>query len=337
MMLLFKNIRYFYLKTLVFTFSFFLFGHSFVFAQSTALQNFPNKPIKILVGFSQGGAPDFIARIIAQKLSESWKQPVIVENKVGAGGALAAQFLSTSPADGYTLLSITSSHAVLPALNSQLPYDTLKDFTGVTLTSIAPTWVLVSPSLGVKNLQELLTLAKSGVRELNYSSAGIGSFMHFSGELFKEATGINAVHIPYRGPSEAIIETASGRIDFVLSPIGASSGLVKEGKLIAINVTGKERIAEFPMVPTLAESGLPGFYLTTFTGLIAPGKTPPVLIEKLSQEIGRILALPDVKTKFKAFGVDSTSSSGEEFDKMIAEKVATFSKTAKLANLIKGI
>lgn len=296
-------------------------------------KDFPSRTIRIVVGFTPGGAPDVTARIIAQKLSERWKQPVVVENRAGAGGSVAAAHVASSAADGYTLFSVTSSHAVAPAINSKLPYDTLKDFTSVTMTSIAPTWVLVSPSLGVKTLKDFIALAKSKPGQLNFSSAGVGSFMHFSAELFNDAAGIKAQHIPMKGPPEALTEVMAGRVQYTVSPIGAAAPLVKDGKLIALGVTGKKRLKDFPNVPTVAEAGLPGLFIETWTGLVVPSKTPPAIVAKLNKEIGEILRMPDVVARWEAFGVDSVPTTSAEFDKVIADNVAAFTKAAKAANI----
>lgn len=304
-----------------------------VLAQEQSAQDYPSRSIRIVVGFSPGGAPDVTARIIAQKLTDAWKQPVVVENRAGAGGAVAAQHVANAAADGYTLLSVTSAHAVAPVINSKLPYDTLKDFISITMTSVAPTWVLVSPSLGVKSLKEFIALAKAKPGQLNYSSAGVGSFMHFSAEVFNGAAGIKAQHIPYKGPPEALTETVTGRVQYVVSPIGAASSLVRDGKLIALGVTGKERIPEFPNLPTLSESGLPGFHLVTWTGLVVPAKTPPAIVAKLNREVSGILKQPDVKSRWAAFGVESVPTTPAEFDKVIADNIDAFKKAAQAANI----
>lgn len=302
-------------------------------AQAQSSSDYPNKTIRIVVGFSPGGAPDITARFIAHRLSEIWKQPVIVENRPGAGSAIAAQYVASAPADGYTLLCVTNAHAVAPAINSHLSYDTLKDFSGITMMSIAPTWVLVSPSLGVKSLKELIARAKEKPGQFNYSSAGIGSFAHFSAALFNSATGIEAQHVPFRGPPEALNALLSGDVQYYLSPIGAAASFVRAGKLIALGVTGKERIPEFPNIPTVAESGFPGFQLMTWTGLVAPARTPQPIIAKLNQEITAILKEPDLMKAWAAIGVDAAPTTPTAFDKIIADDVATFTKAARAANI----
>jgi tripartite-type tricarboxylate transporter receptor subunit TctC len=302
-------------------------------AQDPSAQAFPSKPVRIIVGFTPGGAPDITARMLAQKLSERWNQQVIVENRAGAGSTIAANYVATSPADGHTLLSATSSHAAAPAVYAKLPYDPLKDLVGIIMTSDAPTWVLVSPSLGVKSAEQLIALAKSKPGQLNYASAGVGSFMHFSAELFRIASGIEVMHIPFKGVPEALTEAMTGRVDFVVAPIGAAVNFVRDGKLVALGVTGRRKLAQFPDVPVLAESALPGFYVNTWTGLIAPARTPRAVVMKINQEVANIMKEPDVVKRWSALGVDSVPTTPEAFDKIIADDIAAFMKAARAANL----
>jgi tripartite-type tricarboxylate transporter receptor subunit TctC len=298
-----------------------------------AASDYPNQTIRIVVGFTPGGAPDITARIIAEKLNETWKHPVIVENKPGAGGAVAARYVAESAADGYTLLSITNAHAVAPAITANLPYDTVKDFAAISMTSIAPNWVLVSPALNVHSLKELVALAKEKPNQLNFGSAGVGSFMHFAAAMFNDAVGIQAQHVPYKGPPEALADTVAGRLQYVVSPIGAALGLVRADKLVALAVTGKDRLAEFPDVPTVAESGYPGFQLLTWTGLLAPAHTPPAVVDKINAAVGEILKQPEVQAKFQAISVVPTASSPSEFNKRIADTVAEYTAAARKAGI----
>lgn len=298
-----------------------------------AASAFPSRTVRIVVGFTPGGAPDVTARFIAQKLTEMWKQPVIVENRPGAGSAVAAQYVANSPADGYTLLSVTSAHAVLPAINPQLSYDTRKDFVGVTLTSTAPMWVLVAPSLGLKSVKDLIAYAKEKPDQLNYSSAGVGSLMHFGAEMFNGAAGIKAQHIPYKGPPEALTDIVTGRVQFAISPIGVSASLVKDGKLVAVGVTGNKRLSDFPDVPTMAQAGLPAFTVGTWTGLLAPAKTPPDIVAKINRDVIAILEQEDTKARWVTFGVDPATSTSAEFDKLIAADIDSFTAAARAANV----
>jgi tripartite-type tricarboxylate transporter receptor subunit TctC len=311
-----------------------LFGFSqLVAAQEQAAADYPNRTIRIVVGFTPGGAPDITGRVIAHNLNEMWKQPVVVENRPGAGSTIAARYVATSPPDGYTLLSITNAHAVAPAITARLPYDTLKDFAPITMTSSAPKWILVPPSLGVRTLAELIALARQNPNQLNYPSSGIGSFMHFGAALFNDVAGIQAQHIPFKGPPEALTETIAGRVQYVVSPIGAAISFVREGKLLALAVTGKERLREFPNVPTVAESGFPGFEQTTWTGLLAPAHTPPAIIAKLNHTVAAMLKQDSVREKWAALGVDPVSTTPAELEKQIADDVATYTAAASKANI----
>lgn len=311
----------------------FCFDLSRAGAAAETASDYPSQTIRIVVGFTPGGAPDVTARILGDKLSGILGRPVIVENKPGAGGAIAARYVAKSTADGYTLLSITNAHAVAPALNSNLPYDTIKDFAPITMTSIAPNWVLVSPALNVNSLKGLIALAKEKPNQLNFGSAGVGSFMHFAAAMFNGVVGIQAQHVPYKGPPEALEDTVAGRVQYVVSPIGAALGVVRAGKLIPLAVTGKERLAEFPDVPTVAESGYPGFELLTWTGLLAPAHTPPAIVDKINAAVGEILKQPDVQAKFKAISVEPIATTPAQFDKRIADAVAEYTAAAQKANI----
>jgi tripartite-type tricarboxylate transporter receptor subunit TctC len=300
-------------------------------AQETS--DYPNRTIRIIVGFTPGGAPDVTARVIAQSLQEQWKQPVVVENRPGAGSAIAAQYVASAAPDGYTLMSITNAHAVAPAINPRLGYDAVKDFAPVTMTSSAPKWILVSPKLGVKTLKDLVALARKKPNELNYPSSGGGSFMHFSSAMFNDAVGIEAQHIPFKGPSEALTETIAGRVQYAISPIGASAGLVRDGQLIALAVTGKQRLPDFPDVPTVAEAGFPGTEQTTWTAMLAPARTPAAIVAKLNQAIGALLKQPDVMKRWAAFGIDPVSTTPDELSKILTQEIADFTNAARKANI----
>ncbi len=306
-----------------------------VFAEDAA-SDYPDQLIRIIIGFTPGGAPDITARILAPKLSEIWKQPVIVENRPGAGSEIAARYVADSAPDGYTLFSITNAHAVVPAVSPHVPYDAVKDFTAITMTSIAPNWVLVAPGLGVHTFKDFIALARSKPNTLNFGSAGVGSFMHFAGEMFNDAVGIQAQHVPYKGPPEALADTVAGRVQYVVSPIGAALGLVRAGKLIPIAVTGKERLPEFPNVPTVAESGFPGFELLTWTGLLAPAHLPPAILTKINRTVAEVLKQPDVQQKFGAISVKPISTTPDAFQKRIADTVAQYTAAAHKAGIVQN-
>ena len=294
---------------------------------------FPGKPIRIVVGFTPGGVPDITARFIAQKLTENWKQQVVVDNRPGAGGTMAANIVANANPDGYTLLSVSNAHAVAPAVYAKLPYDTIKDLAGVTMTAKGPALLLVSPLLGVKSAKELIALAKSRPGQFNFSSAGVGSGTHFAAELFKNMAGIDVVHVPFKGIPEAITETMSGRVQFFLSPLASAINLVKEGKVPAIGVTSMQRVSQLPDVPTVAESGLPGYRFEFWYGLLAPAKTPRTIVARLNREITGILNQPEVRNRWVSLGAEPAPTTPGQFDKLIAEEIATLTKLARASNI----
>ncbi len=291
-------------------------------AAAHAQDEFPTKPIRILVGFAPGSGTDVLARAIAQKMSDNWRQPVVVDNRPGAGGVVASGVLAPSSPDGYTLGMVAIGHAFNAAFDSKLPYDTLKDFAGVTLVADIPNVLAVSPSLRIKSMRELIELAKSKPGQLNYASAGIGSGMHINAELFNQAAGIKVVHVPFKGASEGLIAIIGGSVQFAFSSITGAVGLVKSEKVIALAVSSKNRSRALPDVPSMSEVGLPDFDFSVWYGLLAPAKTPKVAKDKLSKEVARILALPDVMERFSTQGAIPRPSTPEEFDEFIRREVA---------------
>jgi tripartite-type tricarboxylate transporter receptor subunit TctC len=300
-------------------------------AQTAA--NYPQKPIKILVGFSPGGVPDIVARVLAPKFNESWKQPVVVENKLGAGSNIAAQAVASSQADGYTLLSISTAHAISPAIFSKLPYDASKDFAGITLTATGPALVIVSPELKVSNMREFIALAKSKPGQFNYASAGIGSGSQFAAELLKSQAGIQLTHIPFKGIPEALSETMAGRTQVFISPYATAINLVKEGKAKAIAVTSTSRVADLPNLPTVAESAVPDYKWIFWYGLVAPANTPRDIIQKIQAETVIALKQPQVTQRFNSLGIEPITNSPEAFDLLIKEEIQLFKKLAADASI----
>ena len=296
-------------------------------------QSYPAKPIRILVGFTPGGGPDITARLIAQKLGENWKQPVLVENRPGAGSNIAAQALANAAPDGYTLLSVSSAHAVAPAIYAKLPFDSQKDFSGISLTATGPALVIVSPSLGIKSMAELIALAKARPGQLNYASAGVGSGSHFAVELLKNQAGIDLVHIPFKGIPEALSETMAGRTQVFISPFASAINLVKDGRAKAIAVTSSARMAELPDLATVSESGVAGYQWIFWYGLLAPAKTPRAVIDQLNAEVRSILKQPEVKQRFGPLGIEPSTGTPEAFDQLIASEVANFTRLAQAANI----
>ncbi len=296
-------------------------------------QAYPSRPLKILVGFTPGGLPDITARLIGQRLSENWKQAVTVENRPGAGGNIAAQALATAPADGYTLLSISSAHTSAPAIYPKLPFDVAQDFAGISMTATGPCLLLVAPDLPVKTAGDLVALARAKPGVLNYSSAGIGSGTHFAVETLKAQAGIDVVHVPFKGIPEALAEVVAGRVQFFMAPFATAIGLVRDGRARAIAVTGSRRAAETPNLPTVAESGVPGYKYAIWSGLLVSSKTPRPLIAQINAEVVRILRLPETAQRLAALGTEAAPGSPEEFDRLISDEVAGFTRLARAANI----
>jgi len=294
---------------------------------------YPQKPIKIMVGFSPGGVPDIIGRVLAPRFTETWKQAVVVENRLGAGSNIAAQAVANSPADGYTLLSVSSAHAISPAIYQKLPYDASKDFSGITLTATGPALVIVSPELNVNNMREFIALAKSKPGQFNYSSAGIGSGSQFAAELLKSQAGIQLTHIPFKGIPEALTDTMAGRTHIFIAPYASAINLVREGKAKAIAVTSTQRMPDLPTMPTVAESGVPGYKWIFWYGLMAPANTPKDVVMKIQAEVISALKQPSVTQRFTTLGIEPVTNSPEAFDQLIKDEIQLFKKLATDAGI----
>jgi tripartite-type tricarboxylate transporter receptor subunit TctC len=301
-------------------------------AQGDPAAEYPGKAIRILVGFTPGGGPDITARYIAQKLGEAWKQQVLVENRPGAGGTIAAGIVARAGADGYTLLSVSSAHAIAAAIYPQLPY-ALGELAGITQTGSSKYVLVASPSLGLRSLKELVAAARARPGALNFSSAGVGSGTHFAAEIFRSMAGIEVVHVPFKGIPEALAEAVAGRVHFFLAPMANAVNQVKEGKLLGLGVSSLERDALLPEVPTVDEAGVPGYRPELWFGLLAPASVPRPIVAKLNREIVRILAEPDLKQRWEAIGIEPRPTSPEAFDRLVREEVALFMKIARTSNI----
>ena len=301
-------------------------------AATSEASPFPVRPVRVLVGFTPGGGPDITARYIAQRLTEIWKQQVIVDNRPGAGGTVAAGTAATANPDGYTLLSVSSAHAVAPAIYPKLPY-AMGDLAGITQSAVSKYLLVVAPSSGAKSVKDIVALAKAKPGLLNFSSAGVGSGTHFAGELFKTMAAIDVVHVPYKGIPEALTDAMTGRVHFFMSPIANALNLVKEGKLRALGVSSKQRDALVPDVPTIAEAGVPGYESILWFGLLTSSRIPRALITRVSDDIGRILREPEVRARWLPIGLDPQPTTPAQFDRIVAADVATFTKLARAANI----
>jgi tripartite-type tricarboxylate transporter receptor subunit TctC len=295
-------------------------------------QTFPSKPLRMIVPFSAGSGTDILARTVAQKMAENWGQQVVVDNRPGAGGTIAAPIVINSNHDGHTLMMVSAGHAANATLYRKLSYDTLRDFVGVSLVASTPNLLVVGSALGVKSAKELIALAKSKPGQLNYSSAGIGSGTHLNGEQFKLVAAIDVTHIPFRGAPEALADVVAGRVHYLFTPIVVALPFIKDGRAIPLAVSSADRTPILPNVPTLAEAALPGFEFDMWFGILAPSKTPKATREKLSKEVGRIMQLPDVKSRIESLGGIPRTNTPDEFDAFIKTEVAKLGKVVKAGN-----
>ena len=294
-------------------------------------QKFPNKPIRMVVPFSAGSQTDILARLIGQKMNENWAQQVVVDNRPSAGGTIAAGIVANAPADGHTLMLHSVGHAINATLYSRLPFNTLRDFAGVSQVASVPNVLVVAPALGVKTVKDLIALAKQKPGAINFGSAGIGSGTHINGEQFKVVAGLNVVHVPYKGTPEALTDTMTGRIHYFFAPLVPATPLVKEGRLVALAVSTAQRSPVLPEVPTVGEAALPGFDYDQWYGLIAPRQTPKAILNQLSAEVARVLDLPDVRKTFQTQGAVAKPSTPEQFDAFIRSEIDKLGKVIKAA------
>ena len=288
-----------------------------VFAGATWAQTYPAKPITIIVPFTPGSATDVAARLVGEKLNAAWGQPVIVDNRPGAGGTIGIAQTARAEPDGYTLAVVSTGHVVNPVLYKDLPYDTLKDLAGVAPIASLPSVLVVAPGLGVKNVKELVALANAKPGALNYGTAGVGSAAHINSEKFNHAAGIKAVHIPLKGTPPILAETMAGRVHFAWVPSLGSMGLLKDGKLVALAVSTPRRIAALPEVPTIAEAGYPGGEFNFWVGMLAPAKTPREVVAKVNAKVNKALKLPEVIDRLAKLGAEPMSMTPAEFDAFI--------------------
>ena len=307
-----------------------LFCATAAFAQAP----YPSQRITLVVPFPPGAATDILARTVAKKMSESWGQPVIVENKAGATGGIGAQFVAKSPADGYTLLvATTSSHTMGPQTMKKPMFDSIKDFKPVSLIAWAPNVLVVHPKVQADSVAKLIALAKKEPGKLNYSSSGNGSSIHVAGSLFETMAGVQMKHVPYKGAGPALADLLGGQVDLMFDTVAQSLPHIKAGKLRALGVTTTRRSSSLPDVPTIAETGLPGYEMAAWIGLIAPAGTPDAIVQKLQGEIARIVKAPDVVDALRPQGLELAGTSSEEFSALIRKEMPGYAKMFKDAGL----
>jgi len=292
---------------------------------------YPQRPIRMLVPLSPGTTTDVVARQFADRLGQRFGQPIIVDNKPGAGGTLAAQAAAKSPADGYTILLVNSQHAINPASYPSLPYDTLRDFSGIALVGEAPSVIAVPRDLGVKTLAEFVALAKSKPGSLNYGSSGIGSQTHLSGAYFANRTGVTLTHVPYRSGSEVVSDLVTNRIQSVFVPAAFLFGQIQSGKVRALAVAGTERLATLRDVPTTAEAGVSGVEFSTWFGFVAPARTPPQVLAKLAEALKAVAQDPAEREKLLGQGITPRVMVLGEFDTYIKAEID------RLAPIVKAV
>jgi tripartite-type tricarboxylate transporter receptor subunit TctC len=300
-------------------------------ALSQAQSDYPNRPIKLIVGFAPGGSTDIVARIVAQKLSERLGQSVVVDNRAGAGGTIGADVTAKAPPDGYTLtLGTTSTHAIAAGAYSKLPYDPVKDFTPISLVAITPYLLVVNPQVPVKTLAEFVTLAKANPGKMNYASAGSGTATHLAMEMLKDAAKLDIVHVPYKGNAPADVAILAGEVQTVFGSMPALLQNAKAGKVRSIAVGTTQRSPALPEIPTIAEQGYPGFEAALWLGIMGPANMPKPVVDRLHRELVAIVATPEFKTAMDANGAEPVGSkSPEEFREMLRGQVDKYVKITK--------
>jgi tripartite-type tricarboxylate transporter receptor subunit TctC len=294
-------------------------------------QGYPDKPIRMVVGFPPGGGTDVVARILAPRMSELLGQPIVIENRPGATGTVAAGQVAKSPADGYTIMmGHVSVNAIAPALFSNLSYDVIKDFSPIAITAAVPHLVVVHPSMNAGSLKELIAHLKANPGKISFPSAGNGSMPHLAGEIFKSLAGVQVVHVPYKGSGQSMQDLLGGQHLVAFDTMPASSPHVRSGKLRALAVSSATRVASFPDVPTAEEAGLAGYLVTTWYGLFAPPGTPTAIVRRLHADTVKAMQTPDTKAKLDGIGADGTvSRSPEEFAALVRADTARYAKIVK--------
>ncbi len=296
-----------------------------------AAATFPDKPMRVVVVYPPGGGIDILARALGQKLADVWGPPWIVDNRPGAGTTIAAGIVAKAPADGYTLLMTDVSFAITPSLYAQLPYDAMKDFAPVSLLNLVTDVLVVHPSLPANSINELIAYAKANPGKVLYASAGNGTLNHLAPEMIKSMAGIDLVHVPYKGAVAALTDVISGREQMYIGALVSTLPHIKAGRLRALAITGKQRSAVLPDLPTAAESGLPGYDVSAWYGLLAPAGTPRAIIDRLNREVRKALQAPDILQRLAADGSEPVGSSPEEFRAFIRDEIAKWGKAVKAA------
>ena len=294
---------------------------------------YPAKPVRVIVAFSAGGVTDIIARTVMPKLAELWGQPVVVENRAGAGGSLGAVAVAHSPADGSVLLVHSSGYAINAAINHSLPYDPYKDFVAVAHLGSQPQVLVVNPASSYRSVHYLINAAKSKPGAITYGSAGIGSGAHFNAEKFRIAAGIEVLHIPYKGGADAINDTAAGRLDFTFNTLTLALPFIRDGRVRVLGVSSSQRSKLLPKLPTIAESGVPGFEFTFWNGLWAPAGTPAPIVEKIARDLELVVASADVRERLARLGVENVSMNPAAFGRFVRDEIDNAERVARISGI----
>ena len=297
-------------------------------------QNLPNGPIRIIVGFPPGGGTDALARVVGQKLSVMWNQQVLIENKAGVAGVLAADYVAQQPSDGTTLLMAhINSHALAPSLQPKLNYNVERDFVPIVLVGVTPNLLVCNPNQPAKTVAEIVALCKAKPGQIAFGSAGNGSAQHLALELFKQRAKVDALHVPYKGSAPVITDLIGGQINYGFETMTAATPHVKGGRLVAIAQTRAKRAKGHPTVPTMAEQGFPGFEATTWYGLVGPGRLPTAMAKRMNEDVNKVLAMPDVQERLDSFGAEDGGGSTEKFAEFIRSEMAQWAKVVKEGNV----
>jgi len=300
---------------------------------AVSAQVYPNKAVHAIISFPPGSSTDIVGRVVVQKLAEYWGQPVLPENRGGAGGTIGAAIVSKAAPDGYTLLIDSSAHAVSPAIYAKLPYDTLKDFVDIAAFAGQPNVLVTLPTSPTKSVADLVAAAKAKPGSINFASAGVGSGTHLNLEKFKLVTGIDVTHIPYKGTQEVMTDLLGGRVEYYFAPISAALSNIRDGKLRAIAVSSAQRSSSLPDVPTVAESGVPGFEFTLWFGVWGPAGMPADIVDKISKDVNRALADPGVRERLAKLGNDTMSMTPAEFSQFVRREIDDYARVTKAAGI----
>jgi tripartite-type tricarboxylate transporter receptor subunit TctC len=302
-------------------------------ASAQAQDKFPSKPVRLIISFTPGSSTDIIGRAVAAKLQELWGQPVVAENRAGAGGTIGSVAVVKSAPDGYTLLSNSSAHVANPAIYATLPYDTLKDFTNIAPLGGGPNVLITSPESGMKSVADLIAAAKSKPGALNFASAGIGSGTHLNLEKLKLMAGVDVVHVPYKGTPEAISDTIANRVCCYFAPLNAALPHVQGGKAVALGISGSKRSGLLPNVPTIAESGVANFQYTLWVGLWGPAGMAPELVNQINRDVNRAIASPDLADRLAKLGTEAMTMSPGEFTDFVRREIEDSQRVIKAAGI----